>query len=153
MGSNFLHSTKLEKTRYFRWFFLQSTLNYNSYMLRLYGLKQASRQWNAKLCEALVKLRVQTKWVWPLTVYQKTPEGITIILIYVDDMLITGDSLKIVEETKGKLKQAFKMKDLGELRYFLGIEFARSEHGILMHQRYSLRNSSQKLDSVVLSQQ
>lgn len=84
---------------------------------------------------------------------RKTSEGTTIILIYVDDMLITGDSLKIVEETKGKLKQAFKMKDLGELRYFLGIEFARSEHGIMMHQRYILRNSSQKLDSVVLSQQ
>lgn len=34
-----------------------------------------------------------------------------------------------------KLSQTFKMKDLGELRYFLGIEFARSSKGIIMHQR------------------
>lgn len=50
-------------------------------------------------------------------------------------MLIIGDTLKLIEETKVTLQQAFKMKELGELRHFLGIEFARSEKGILMHQR------------------
>ncbi|XP_049414554.1 uncharacterized mitochondrial protein AtMg00810-like [Solanum stenotomum] len=58
-----------------------------------------------------------------------------LVLIYVDDMLITGNSILLIEETKNQLKQAFKMKDLGELRYFLGIEFGRSKQGILMHQR------------------
>ncbi|XP_059310902.1 uncharacterized mitochondrial protein AtMg00810-like [Lycium ferocissimum] len=54
-------------------------------------------------------------------------------------MLVTGDSLKMIEESKSELQQIFKMKDLGELKYFLGIEFARSKEGILMHQRkYSL---------------
>lgn len=62
-----------------------------------------------------------------------------IFLVYVDDMLITGDSLSLIEEAKLSLQQIFKMKDLGELKYFLGIEFARSEKGIIMHQRkYSL---------------
>ncbi|XP_019256176.1 PREDICTED: uncharacterized protein LOC109234580 [Nicotiana attenuata] len=46
-----------------------------------------------------------------------------------------GDSLKLIEETKQLLQKAFKMKDLGELKYFLGIEFARSKHGIFTHQR------------------
>ncbi|XP_019227712.1 PREDICTED: uncharacterized protein LOC109208996 [Nicotiana attenuata] len=50
-------------------------------------------------------------------------------------MLITGNNLKIIEETKKNLHAAFKMKDLGELRYFLGIEFSRSRRGILMNQR------------------
>ncbi|KAL3354312.1 hypothetical protein AABB24_018787 [Solanum stoloniferum] len=50
-------------------------------------------------------------------------------------MLVTGDSLKLIEETKTTLSQTFKMKDLGELKIFLGIEFARSDKGILMHQR------------------
>lgn len=45
-------------------------------------------------------------------------------------MLITGDSLTMIKETKGHLQQAFKMKDLGELKYFLGIEFDRSKKGI-----------------------
>nr|XP_016437521.1 PREDICTED: uncharacterized mitochondrial protein AtMg00810-like [Nicotiana tabacum] len=57
------------------------------------------------------------------------------VLVSVDDMLITCDSLKLIEETKNNLHQVFKMKDPGELIYFLGIEFARSKQGILMHQR------------------
>lgn len=66
---------------------------------------------------------------------KRTTEGVTIVLVYIDDMLITGDTLKLIEDTKEKLQEAFKKKDLGELKYFLGIEFARSEKGILMHQR------------------
>lgn len=57
------------------------------------------------------------------------------MLVYVDDILITGSSLKLIQETKEALKMAFKMKDLGELKYFLGIEFTRSKASILMHQR------------------
>lgn len=52
--------------------------------------------------------------------------------VYVDDMLITGDNLELIEETKVTLQQAFKIKDLGELKYFLGIEFSRSEQRIFM---------------------
>ncbi|XP_075092381.1 uncharacterized protein LOC142172615 [Nicotiana tabacum] len=109
----------------------------------LYGLKQAPRQWNAKLTEALMKSQFQQsrhdqslffkKIAEGITM--KTAEGITVVLIYVDDMLVTGDSLKLIEETKAHLQQSFKMKDLSELKYLLGIKFARSEQGILMHQR------------------
>ncbi|XP_047260290.1 uncharacterized protein LOC124893298 [Capsicum annuum] len=65
---------------------------------------------------------------------KKAGNDLIIILVYVDDMLITGSSLKLLKETKATLHQAFRMKDLGELRYFLGIKFARSKEGILMHQ-------------------
>ena len=41
----------------------------------------------------------------------------------------------MIQQTKERLQQAFKIKDLGELRYFLGLEFARSDAGILIHQR------------------
>jgi len=41
----------------------------------------------------------------------------------------------LIEETKQALQKCFKMKDLGELKYFIGIEFTRTEQGILMHQR------------------
>ncbi|XP_069143559.1 uncharacterized mitochondrial protein AtMg00810-like [Solanum lycopersicum] len=66
---------------------------------------------------------------------EKSEEGIILVLIYVDDMLITGSSLKLIEDTKKALQQAFKMKDLVVLKYFIGIEFTRSAAGILMHQR------------------
>ena len=66
---------------------------------------------------------------------KRSDEGIVIVLIYVDDLLVTGSSLKLINETKKVPKDNFKIKDLGTLRYFLGIEFARNTKGILMHQR------------------
>lgn len=62
------------------------------------------------------------------------------VLVHIDDMLLTCRSLKLIEETKKFLFQAFKMKDLGELKYFLDIEFARSDKRILMHlKKYFLK--------------
>uniref|UniRef100_A0A3Q7FYS0 Reverse transcriptase Ty1/copia-type domain-containing protein n=1 Tax=Solanum lycopersicum TaxID=4081 RepID=A0A3Q7FYS0_SOLLC len=84
----------------------------------------------------------------PLVTRRKTYEGTTIILVYVDDILVTGSSLELIKETTEALQQVFKMKDLGELRYFLGIEFVRCEAGMVMHQRkYAL----QLIDEVGLS--
>jgi len=101
----------------------------------LYGLKQAPRQWNAKLSEALLRFQFKQSEHDHSLFTKQTSIGSVFVLIYVDDMLITGSSGQLIEETKKKLSQTFKMKDLGELRYFLGIEFARSSKGILMHQR------------------
>ncbi|XP_060190916.1 uncharacterized mitochondrial protein AtMg00810-like [Lycium barbarum] len=54
-------------------------------------------------------------------------------------MLLTSESLELIAENKNSLQEAFKMKDLGELKYFPGIEFARSEKGILLHhKKYAL---------------
>uniref|UniRef100_A0A3Q7GH06 Reverse transcriptase Ty1/copia-type domain-containing protein n=1 Tax=Solanum lycopersicum TaxID=4081 RepID=A0A3Q7GH06_SOLLC len=58
----------------------------------------------------------------------------TIVLVYIDDMLIVGDNLNLNEETKDALQKTFNMKDLGGLRYYLAMELARSKEGILMHQ-------------------
>ena len=58
-----------------------------------------------------------------------------IILIYVDDLLLSVSCDRLIQEAKNTLHHNFKMKDLGELRYFLDIEFARSKDGISMNQR------------------
>lgn len=52
-----------------------------------------------------------------------------------DFLLITGDDAQLIAETKKVLQSNFKIKDLGDLRFFLGIEFARNSEGIIMHQR------------------
>lgn len=57
------------------------------------------------------------------------------MLVYVDDMLITGDSLELIEKTKTSLQQTFKVKYFGEIKYFLSIEFVISDNGMVMHQR------------------
>ncbi|XP_016677335.2 uncharacterized protein [Gossypium hirsutum] len=100
----------------------------------LYGLKQASRQWNAKLTEALMLAGFeQSKFDDSLFVKKK--EGkMVIILVYVDDLLIIGNDMDMINDLKGVLNQNFKMKDLGDLRYFLGIEILRSQEGILLNQ-------------------
>lgn len=61
--------------------------------------------------------------------------SLVIMLVYVDDLLITGNDHLLILDTKKILKDTFKIKDLGELRYFLGIEFPRNKDGIIMHQR------------------
>lgn len=52
-----------------------------------------------------------------------------------DGLLITWDDWGMNQETKACLQSSFKIKDLGELAFFLGIEFARNQTWIVMHQR------------------
>lgn len=101
----------------------------------LYGLKQASRQWNSKLTEALIRGGyVQSKYDYSL--FTKRDGGnMVVLLIYVDDLLITGSSASMIDELKQFLHLNFKMKDLGVLKFFLGIEIMRSNKGIILNQR------------------
>ena len=57
------------------------------------------------------------------------------ILIYVDDLIIAGSSVKATKNFKDYLSSCFHMKDLGPLQFFLGIEVARNESGIYLCQR------------------
>ena len=61
------------------------------------------------------------------------------IYIYVDDFIITGNDDKGIKDIKGKLGKEFKISDLGELKYFLGIEVVYGKSGIyLMQRKYML---------------
>lgn len=104
-------------------------------MKSLYGLKQASRQWNAKLTEALLSSGYSQSHLDYSLFTKKKGNGIVIVLVYVDDLLLTGNDAELIEETKLTLHSHFKIKDLGELKYFLGIEFMKSNEGIVMNQR------------------
>lgn len=66
---------------------------------------------------------------------KKSGNEIVIILIHVDDLLLTVSSMELINEAKSVLHQKFKVKDLGELRYCLGIEVLRSQQGILLNER------------------
>ncbi|GJS76616.1 retrovirus-related pol polyprotein from transposon TNT 1-94 [Tanacetum coccineum] len=60
---------------------------------------------------------------------------ITCLIIYVDDMIITGNDKEEITKLKKNLFTEFEMKDLGRLKYFLGIEVLRSKQGIFMYQK------------------
>ncbi|XP_070034427.1 uncharacterized mitochondrial protein AtMg00810-like [Nicotiana tomentosiformis] len=61
-------------------------------------------------------------------------DEVVIILVYVDDLLIKRTSTSLINQAKDILHQKFKVKDLGELKYFLGIEVLRSKSRILLNQ-------------------
>ncbi len=88
----------------------------------LYGLKQAPKAWLDKIGQYLVTSGCQTSNADFSLHVKKTDHGIVVIVIYVDDLIITTDSDANIFDLKKLLKQKFEMKDLGELHYFLGIE-------------------------------
>ncbi|CAJ2645977.1 unnamed protein product [Trifolium pratense] len=102
----------------------------------LYGLKQAPRAWNKRIDDFLIQIGFK-KCAAEFGVYVHCPkdEDIVIICLYVDDLLITGSRIAEIAKVKDKLKSEFEMSDLGELSFFLGMEFMRREDGIVMHQQ------------------
>ncbi|WVZ25460.1 hypothetical protein V8G54_004004 [Vigna mungo] len=101
----------------------------------LYGLKQAPRCWFAKLCYALKAYGfVQSLCDYSLFVLNK--RGIhLVVLVYVDDLIVAGDDHATIGRFKAYLHTCFHMKDLGPLKYFLGVEVARSSTDIYLCQR------------------
>lgn len=68
--------------------------------------------------------------------YKHGREGkVAILIVYVDDIVLIGDDNEGLERLKKRLAADFEIKDLGALKYFLGMEFARCEEGIYVNQR------------------
>ena len=63
-----------------------------------------------------------------------TNKGTILLLLYVNDMIITGDDLSGIQELKDFPSQQFEMKDLGHLNYFLGLEITHSTDGLYLTQ-------------------
>ncbi|RVX07381.1 Retrovirus-related Pol polyprotein from transposon RE2 [Vitis vinifera] len=101
----------------------------------LYGLKQAPRCWFAKLVTTLKGYGfLQSYFDYSLFTYTKGNVQIN-VLVYIDDLIISGNDSAALKTFKAYLSDCFKMKDLGILKYFLGIEVARSSAGLFLCQR------------------
>jgi hypothetical protein len=101
----------------------------------LYGLKQSPRAWFGRFSLAMKKYGyIQSNS--DHTLFLKHQLGkVTALIIYVDDMIITGDDSEEISRLQQQLGTEFEMKNLGGLKYFLGIEVARSNQGIFLSQR------------------
>ncbi|GJX64438.1 retrotransposon protein, putative, ty1-copia subclass [Tanacetum coccineum] len=91
----------------------------------IYGLKQDSRQWNKQFDDEIKKFCF-TQNRNELCVYQKASGSyVTFLILYVDDILIMGNNIRILQDVKSYLGKCFAMKDLGEAAYILGIKIYR----------------------------
>ena len=89
----------------------------------LYGLKQSGHGWNKDLDHSLVALSWKHLESDPCLYTMKIEGLILALIIYVDDLLIGGKNFQFVIKRKEELLEHYKMKDLGKLNYFLGINF------------------------------
>jgi hypothetical protein len=95
----------------------------------LYGLKQASRKWYEKLIALLIREGyTQSTSDYSLFTLQKD-HNFTALLVYVDDIILAGNSMVEFDRIKTVLDIAFKIKNLGQLKYFLGLELEHSKEG------------------------
>lgn len=104
-----------------------------------YGLKQSSIQWFAKLSQSLFSQRY-TQSNSDYSLFHKYANGsFTALLIYVDELIFAGNNIQEINQVKNFLLHQFKIRDLGSLKYFPGLEIACSQKGMhICRQKYAL---------------
>ena len=95
----------------------------------LYGHKQAPRSWNAKFTGYLPTLGFKSSHSDPSLFVQHTGNDIIILLLYVDDIIITGSSDQLIQRVVTNLSEVFEMKDMGQLTVFLGLQISYNSFG------------------------
>lgn len=103
-------------------------------------MKQAPRVWFEKFRSTLLGfLFIQSQYDSSLFL-RKTSKGLVVLLVYVDDIVITGSDVEAISEIQKFLHSTFHMKDLGQLTYFLGLEVHHQPQGIFVNQHKYTRD-------------
>jgi hypothetical protein len=108
----------------------------------LYGLKQASRQWNKKIHSVLLSMGF-TRIKADAAIYVYSKDNVKIIVpIFIDDITFAGNSKTQIDSCVQDLSKHFKLRDLGETKFLLGIEISRnrSKHSLSLSQKQYILN-------------
>ena len=101
----------------------------------LYGLRQSGNLWNTTINQHLISMGFTRSIVDTCLYTKREGDSEIILLLWVDDVILGGSSQKVLDEFKSSLKSSFKIKELGPLKDFLGIEFdCKSKTCITMSQ-------------------
>lgn len=121
----------------------------------LYGMKQSPGTWFGRFTKTSLRIGYrQGKGNHTLFTKHSKESKLAALLVYVDNIIVTGDKVIEGERLKKQLTQEFEIKDLGKLMYFLAIEVAYSNRGISVYQRkyvLDLLKETWKLGSKVSS--
>lgn len=115
----------------------------------LYGLKQAGRVWYDHLCTALLSSGFTICVSDPCLFIKRSDNESVWIIVYVDDIAIISPSLSVITEVKATLATHFTIKDLGEVKSFLGIEIRHdtTARSIVLSQRAYVESVAQQFES------
>jgi hypothetical protein len=116
--------------------FVDSSRPHHVYKLQksLYGLKQAPRAWFERFTSQLLVLGFTASTADPSLFIYRSSSTVIFLLVYVDDIIITGNSPSALSSLVQQLATSFELKDLGPLTYFLGLEVDYSATGFFVHQ-------------------
>ena len=112
----------------------------------IYGLKQSGKLWNKLIHAFLTDNSFQRSSVDHCLYYKKDTNICIYILIWVDDIVIACRDVEMMNDTKQLLSQRFKMTDMGQLSWFLGIEFVINKDCIMMKQTSYMRTILKKFN-------
>ncbi|XP_019190312.1 PREDICTED: uncharacterized protein LOC109184730 [Ipomoea nil] len=101
----------------------------------LYGLKQVPRAWFNRLHTFLISVGFQASKTDVSLFYFSRDFALVYLLVYVDDILLMGSDQALVTHLLSKLSATFKIRDLGEPNFFLGIETVKCDDEILLSQQ------------------
>ena len=97
-------------------------VKYASFKKSIYGLKQASRSWNIQFDETIKEFGFSQNRDEACVCKKVSGIAVVFLVLYVDDILLIGNDVSILQSIKIWLSKNFSMKDLGEATYILGIK-------------------------------
>ena len=128
----------------------QSSQHPSNYVCKLqkslYGLKQAPRAWNDRFTSFLPALGFKSSQADPSLFVQHSNQGIVVLLLYVDDAILTESSSQLIFQVIKELTTEFEMKDLGNLYYFLGSQISHTDEGLFVSQSKYINELVDKMD-------
>ena len=102
----------------------------------LYRLKQSPRAWFGRFAKVMKEFGYkQSQGNHTLFIKHSAARGVTALLVYVDNIIVTGNDEREKHDVKKILAKEFELKELGKLKYFLGIEVTYSTQGIFISQQ------------------
>ena len=110
----------------------------------LYDLKQTLKQWYEKFDMTIISFGFIVSEFDKCVYYKVRGDECIVLCLYVDDILLFGNTLRIVNETKLFLSGKFEMKDMGEAKVILGLTLNKSTSGIAISQSHYVEKVLEK---------